>query len=281
MKTYSHSRIVDIAKLFKKLLFTTREGARHAYNNYIKIKEQMKQTFNEDVEGLKILDVGCGQRFPYTFLLSTTNDVTGIDLDVILYKHDVFTYKAIITNNGLNRFLKTFMRSIFFDKTYFQELKRIQDDGRKRRFRLLRMDAAKLQLPSNSIDFVISINAFEHFEHVEKVVREIKRVLKPGGQFYISIDVFSGCSGGHDDDPDHPWNHLLDESFKPNVYLNKMRMDDYIKIFQGIFDKLHVACAENPRSKRLLTPALKERLSKMGYSERELVMGALVVMGEA
>lgn len=42
-------------------------------------------------------------------------------------------------------------------------------------------DAAKLPLPDNSVDRVRSVGVLHHIPHVEKVMSEISRVLKPGG----------------------------------------------------------------------------------------------------
>lgn len=42
-------------------------------------------------------------------------------------------------------------------------------------------DAGKLPIPDNSIDRVKSLGVLHHIPHVEKVMSEIARVLKPGG----------------------------------------------------------------------------------------------------
>lgn len=46
-------------------------------------------------------------------------------------------------------------------------------------------EATDLQLPRNSVDSVISMNAFHHYARQVDVVREVFRVLKPGGKLYL------------------------------------------------------------------------------------------------
>lgn len=52
-------------------------------------------------------------------------------------------------------------------------------------------DIQNLPFQNNSIDFIISNSVLEHIENPEKVVSEIKRVLKPGGKAYISVPQVS------------------------------------------------------------------------------------------
>ncbi len=278
IKTYSHSKFMDFIIFFRKLLFSSKKNAQNAYSAYNYINELVKQRFNEELEDLNILDIGCGQRFPYTYLFSKNNSVIGIDLDIILLKHSFSLYKSIIKTNGLNRFIKTFLRSIFFDRSFFQNLRKIQNYSQKRQFHLLYMNAEKMEFSDNRFDFVFSYNAFEHIEHVDKVVKEIKRVLKPQGKFCISIDFYSRLNGGHKEDKNNLWNHLLDKNFQPNVYLNKLRLDDYISIFKKYFKKVYFICEEDENNKKILTQTIKKQLPE--YSEKELIMKPLVVMGE-
>ena len=185
----------------------------------LKIQRDIKAEFNFEINNKIILDIGCGQRYPYTYLLSKNNNVIGIDLDVILKRHDLRNYRAIISKNGLNRFFKTFLRSLLFDRQYFKELSRLNNMGKTQQYMIKHMNAEHLKFKDNSFDFVISILSFEHFKNVEKCVQEVKRVLKKDGKFYISIDLYSKLHGGHELNPKQPWNHLLNKNFKPNVGL--------------------------------------------------------------
>jgi ubiquinone/menaquinone biosynthesis C-methylase UbiE len=48
---------------------------------------------------------------------------------------------------------------------------------------LQKIDAEKLPFPDGTFDIVYSWGVIHHSEHPEKIVAEIRRILKPGGQF--------------------------------------------------------------------------------------------------
>lgn len=47
-------------------------------------------------------------------------------------------------------------------------------------------DAQELPIEDSSVDVVVSLETIEHIPNPEKFVKEVKRVLKPGGQFIVS-----------------------------------------------------------------------------------------------
>ena len=177
METYSRSSIKDYIQLFRKKLGSPTQDARNHYIKYLRIKQELKKKYNFNVKNKKILDIGCGQRYPYSFLFSKDNEVIGIDLDIILKRHDLRTYWLIISKNGINRFLKTFLRSILYDRLYFKELSRLSKRKKDRQFLLLHMNAENLKFRDNSFEFVLSVLSFEHFRNLEKCVQELKRLL--------------------------------------------------------------------------------------------------------
>ncbi|MBN1800096.1 MAG: class I SAM-dependent methyltransferase [Candidatus Lokiarchaeota archaeon] len=264
--------------MFKSQFKFSRYHANTAFYRYKNIKKKIFEEFKFDLTDKKILDIGCGQRYQYTYLFSKNNNVVGIDLDVILVKHDVRTCISIISKNGINRFLKTLFRALFLDRTYYKELERVAKTKKPREIKVFQMNAEEIKFHDNTFDFVLSILSFEHFKNVDKCVAEIKRVLKKGGKFYISIDLFSKMRGGHEINPSRPWNHLLDKNFKSDVFLNKLRLDDYKKIFLSHFQNVKFICSENPIARQLLTTEIKQELSD--YTEMELVMNPLIVIGE-
>jgi len=81
---------------------------------------------------------------------------------------------------------------------------------------LLNMDATALKFPDAFFDAVLSASVFEHIIDVSAALREIDRVLKPGGCALISFEPIWSCSYGHHlhhlagcSDLIPPWAHLI------------------------------------------------------------------------
>ena len=53
----------------------------------------------------------------------------------------------------------------------------------------LSIPAEKMPLLDKSIDIVISRNSLDHVDNPNKVVNEIIRILKPGGYFFLNVDI--------------------------------------------------------------------------------------------
>jgi SAM-dependent methyltransferase len=51
--------------------------------------------------------------------------------------------------------------------------------------------AERLDFPDDRFAFVASQNMLDHVEDPDAVLKEVRRVLKPGGQFLLIIDTFS------------------------------------------------------------------------------------------
>jgi SAM-dependent methyltransferase len=66
---------------------------------------------------------------------------------------------------------------------------------------VLLADAADLPLPDSSVDGAFCSNLLEHTQDAEPVIREIERVLRPGGWAYISWTNWYSPWGGHDMTP--------------------------------------------------------------------------------
>lgn len=55
----------------------------------------------------------------------------------------------------------------------------------------------RLPLASNSIDLVVSLQVLEHVQNPAQVVKEVYRVLKPGGYFYFAYENYLGFREPH------------------------------------------------------------------------------------
>lgn len=52
---------------------------------------------------------------------------------------------------------------------------------------LIRSDLAKIDLPSGSVDLIVSRSVLEHIKDIKPVYVEMNRLLKPGGHFFFLV----------------------------------------------------------------------------------------------
>jgi len=60
------------------------------------------------------------------------------------------------------------------------------DTAKKRGLKTLYASALKLPLESNSVDVVLCLDVIEHIQEEDRLIKEISRVLKPGGKVILS-----------------------------------------------------------------------------------------------
>ncbi len=82
--------------------------------------------------------------------------------------------------------------------------------------RLRQRDAEDSGFAADSFDSLLSISTFEHFHHPDTVLREMHRVLRPGGVVLVSTEPIWTASYGHHlhhfgaiSDLVPPWSHLF------------------------------------------------------------------------
>jgi SAM-dependent methyltransferase len=79
---------------------------------------------------------------------------------------------------------------------------------------VLLADAGALPLDDGSVDGVVCSNLLEHTPDTDAVIREIERVLRPGGWAYVSWTNWFSPHGGHEMSP----YHLLGPGRGPRLY---------------------------------------------------------------
>lgn len=84
--------------------------------------------------------------------------------------------------------------------------------------------AQRLPYPDAHFDYVYSASVLEHIPDVEAALREIRRVLKPGGVAIHSFGSFHCCDGAHAlAIPDQPWGHSRMNADEYAAYIAKWR----------------------------------------------------------
>ena len=74
-------------------------------------------------------------------------------------------------------------------------------------------DAVALPYPTSAFELVVCSQVFEHLSDPDAALREIARVLKPGGVALVDFPGWFYAYGGHIDDAIRwPWAHLLPPS---------------------------------------------------------------------
>lgn len=78
------------------------------------------------------------------------------------------------------------------------------------KFTFLLCDAKSMPYEDNFFDTVIMNDAMEHVDCPEEILREIKRVLRPGGKVYINFPPYNHPFGAHLSDAINiPWVHMF------------------------------------------------------------------------
>jgi len=281
-------RLLSSLNILRAYMTGTFGNAQSAINFHNQLSEIIRTHIRADVAEAKILDLGCGQRATQTILFKAAGaDVIGIDMEVPTYNMNLKTFIRVIRTNGLERAIKSLLRYLIFDKKFFSEL--FMKYGKATPFDQLDIrigNAVRLSFPDNYFDFVYSVWVFEHIDDVPGVIKEVNRVLKQSGIAWIGVHLFPSLSGGHHLDWIHPdtspsnkvppWDHLLDNKYPVNTYLNRLRLNQYREIFHehiDVFDENRTYEGE-----KLLTPELKKTLQLKGYTSEDLLTRTVVFL---
>lgn len=103
----------------------------------------------ELLKGKKVLDIACGEGYGANLLSSVAASVTGVDIDPAVISRATNTYRSP-------------------------------------NLEFLTGSATELPVPADTYEAVVSFETLEHISQHEKMLAEIKRVLKPGGLLLIS-----------------------------------------------------------------------------------------------
>jgi 2-polyprenyl-3-methyl-5-hydroxy-6-metoxy-1,4-benzoquinol methylase len=185
------SNLTEFRLLLKQYSNYMDELIEHDYRGYKEINDRITERFGIELKGLKILEIGCGQRYPHILMYSNQNDVIGIDLDIILNRWSPVLIIKMLIKKGVKRTGKTVIRKALFDKKYYRKLKKRSGMKLNGSPKIINISADSTKFNDNEFDFITSYNVFEHIENVEGVVKEMKRILKPGFMEAIIVLIYT------------------------------------------------------------------------------------------
>jgi SAM-dependent methyltransferase len=237
------------------------------------------------LEHQRILDIGCGYFYPYTLLFASAGAwVVGADVDQLQWaglrrsRYDRFRQESGVLKGGIR-----FGYDLCRQALYYGALRRSAGiPFNAAGAHLARLDAARAPFRDAEFDLCVSSAAFEHIADVPATVRELARILRPGGFADIEIHLFPSLSGGHEfvlynHAPPPPgfrvWGHLLDPEWQPPVPLNRWREAQYRTAFEAHFEIVDrtVSCA---RGDAYLTDGILARLP--AFTREELLTESVV-----
>jgi len=217
---------------------------KHAIELMNGVFEEVSGVLGKPVKGLDILDVGSGQQSIQLAIMSEDNRAIGIDQESSGEGLSLKRLFEMARNDGVMRAVKTVGRkALGFDRESREEYAKQSGRGHWPKLTIMKMNAEQMSFPDNSFDVIFSHAVFEHVSNPAGVLKEVARVLRPGGVFYCMYHLYTSDSGCHDvrifvDRRENLpyWSHLRDSQRSKvveNTYLNKLSLEEWRRIFES------------------------------------------------
>src|SRR2546423_733440 len=248
MSSYVNTRLGLISRFRElKSLYSFRDIEGHV-KDVLKqardIEAKLEDLSGRSIKGSAILEIGAGQRLTQLIYFNTRARAIGIDTDIVPDIFRVSDYVRMWRVNGSLRTFKTVARkALSVDDRIHRELKRQLGANIRSHPDVLQMDACSMSFPDNTFDFVYSRAVFEHILDPRAALREIRRVLKPGGVVVIFLHLYTSDTGCHDArifagrrEQIPYWAHLRPKYrhlIRENTELNRLRLPEWNDIFES------------------------------------------------
>ena len=301
MKSYSSEQrgwnafFSEARSLYASHAQSVAQHVRSRIEDIKKVEACISSHYGFELRDKDVLEIGPGQFLTQLTFLALNNRAVGVDLEIIAHGLDIPAYLRMLQKNGVRRTIKTVGRKLFgIDRRYALELMRQLHLERRTRPLVREMDACHLHFDDESFDFVYCRSVLHHIPEPEKVLREVSRVLRPGGVSYISTHLYTSETGSLDPRvfdqarqmEVRGWPHLrpkLHSNVRGNAYLNKLRLRQWRSIVSESMPEVRFISNRStspPEAERIRATAteLRERGELLDYSLEELETFELVFL---
>jgi SAM-dependent methyltransferase len=197
------------------------ESRRRAYASTARVIVDALEPLGLDLTRAHVLEVGCGTGY-LTYALGAMGAAKAVGIDLAL------------------------------DVTPDAERAAMRDRfGNPERVELREADAERLPFDDGELDLVCSVSAVEHFARTAQVMRETRRVLRPGGLAYHTVHFWFGPTGGHSlCSLDFPWGHARLTEAELERYFGERRpheRDEALEFYREGFQRPRLTATETER----------------------------------
>jgi SAM-dependent methyltransferase len=282
LKMGAPARLRELASLVRVALRSQATAARDAVGTVRRAQRMIFEATGKHVENARILEIGPGQELRHLRCFALENEVTGIDTDAIVQRFDVAQVARLFRKSPWMRAAKTLGRAALRKDARFKSaLARELGVGSFPELRVLQMDATQMAFPEGSFDLAFSCSVFEHISDPHAALREVVRVLRPGGVAYVSVHLYTSHSGQHDPRifaqgrPVAPlWPHLRPElahTVHSSAHLNRLTLRQWRDLFDSVMPGVHFAYDRDEDDLRGALAQLREQGELVGLTDEELL----------
>ncbi len=285
------SAAIDFYHQFRAVRRQVREIDRAAEQT-LEDCRRMEGYIDRDLSACDVVELGSGQMPSLLIYLTTrSRSAVGFDLDVVPQGLRAGAYARMLRHNGLKRTLKSLGREVLgFNRAMRRGMARALGRETLPAVDLRVGDVSRrIDLPDASVDVVCSSDLFEHLAEPETTMREMVRVLRPGGVAMARTWHWANANALHDirvitGQRRGRWAHLrpsIRHESQQGAFINQVRIGEWRAIFEKHLDGVTALGTPHPEAAWLGEELARARAAGEleGYSDEELLTQHWVVRG--